>query len=233
MILPIQSLFNRPGLPGTGVPPMSVDPRDGSVTGDIWPNGAVGVDPVTGNIVTKQQTEAASTVSGPGGVVDSSDQDTAAAVDLSEWDAAEPAPEPPPPIIDVAAIRKSHGSQWNYQGSYLTESAFDKWRRAGRPTACRVSSACGMGAYTFPDGTPCDPGMSDPRFCLDTTERVLQAVTAGAAAANQQLQYGQYGGYYPPPGSAAVTVSGQASPAAWIFGGIIAATLLYAVVNRR
>ena len=223
-ILPIQSLFNRPGLPGAGVPPMSYDPATGDVIGNMWPQGAVGVDPQTGDIVVKEQTTAAQTVSAaPGGTID-----------ISDWDSAEPPPVPPEPILDVAAIRASHGSQWNYQGSNLTESVFDRWRKAGRPSACqKLSRGCGMGAYTFPDGSPCDPGMSDPRFCLNTATRIIDAVTAGAVAANNQLVYGSYPqGYGPIPGGGSVTVSGQASPVAWIVGGLIAASLLYAVVKR-
>jgi hypothetical protein len=233
-LLPITSLFNRPGLPGAGVPPMSIDPATGDVIGNMWPQGAVGVDPITGDIITKQNTRAASTTDAPPNIVYGTDWAEIPPADISDWDSGEPPVVIPPLILDVGAIRDSHGSQWNYQGSNLTESVFDRWRKAGRPSSCqKLGRGCGMGDYTFPDGSACDPAMSDPRFCSNTAARIINAVTSGAVAANNQLMYGNYPpGYGPVPGGGSVTVSGQASPIAWIVGGLIAATVLYAATRR-
>jgi hypothetical protein len=224
MILPIQSLFDRPGLPGAGVPAMSIDVQTGKIIGNVWPQGAVGVDPITGDIVTAENTTGAAIVSGGGDA--SGDGTSSGEGDISEWDSGSPEPQPLPLILNTGSIRNTHGTPWDFTGSNLTESAFDRWRKAGRPASCQK---VGMGDYRYPDGTPCDPLMTDPRLCMSTADRIINAAISGAVAA-QGLPYGpQYGA---PAGGGSVTVSGQASPGAWIFGGLIAAALVFAVVRR-
>ena|SRR5579864_5879679 len=40
-----------------------------------------------------------------------------------------------------------------------------------------------MGDYTLSNGQPCDPGLMGPVLCQDSTQRILNAIAAGAGAA--------------------------------------------------
>lgn len=193
MILPIRTLFGRPGNPGAGgVPALSIEPWTGEIVGAGFNSGAGG--------------SGGSSDSGPG--------------------ASETSSEP--------------GAPGMLPGS--EPSGFDRWRLAGRPTR-----ACpgGMGAYTLPDGTPCDPGMSSPAVCQDTTQRILNAIAIGASTAAQlqqpQTQYVSYPAsppQYPYPAyqggasGGSVTVSGSANPAAWLFGMLLIGGVVVLAMRR-
>ncbi len=203
MILPIV-LTGRLGLPHGGVPNFTLDPNTGEVIGgQFWPQGAGAADPVTGEPVSV---------------------DSAFTNDAQLWTAGKGGADPN--VLNTAPLWDTRGTQWNRRGSMLSESAFDAWRRAGKPTACSK----GISGYAFADGTPCDPGIAGP-LCQDSTQRILQAIAAGANAAAypQQQTFG-----YPAriPGGGSVTVSGGASPMAWLFGGAIVVGLIYAVTRR-
>jgi hypothetical protein len=45
----------------------------------------------------------------------------------------------------------------------------------------------GLGDYTLSNGQACDPGLMGPVLCQDSTVRILNAITAGSAAAAQNL----------------------------------------------
>ena len=215
MILPISLPFNRPGLPGEGVPAMSIDPTSGQIV------AASGV-----SLFASGGAESESSAPAANGAPGSD-----AAVSL--WDASvTPAPAAAD-VLNTGSLLQTHGARvWDRPGSYLDESDFDKWRRAGKPTAC--ARRRGVGDYTFSNGVPCDPGMSPGGDCLDTTERVLLAVGAGANAATQVFRpigYGYPAAGRPAPGGS-VTVAGEASPFAWVAGALIAAAFVFAVVRR-
>ncbi len=210
MILPI-NLTGRLGLPDGGVPIFSLDPSTGEIIGaGNWPGGSA-IDPATG-----EPLPADSSYSNEPGLWMSNSN-------------------PNQNILQTAPLRESRGTQWNRRGSFLTESGFDKWRRAGKPTACS------MGDYTLPNGVPCDPTMIGAPMCEDTTQRIIQAIAAGTETAAGSLApsypygggYGSaYPGYTPIPGGGSVTVSGGASPGAWLFGGLIVVGLIYAMSRR-
>jgi hypothetical protein len=208
VILPIV-LTGRLGLPGGGVPNFTLDPSTGEVIGgQFWPQGAGAADPATGEPVTA---------------------DSSFTNDPQLWNTAGKGGADPN-VLNTAPLWNTRGTQWNRRGTFLSESAFDDWRRAGKPTACSK----GVGDYTLPDGSLCDPGFAGA-MCQDSTQRIIQAIAAGAnaAAATQYPQYQTIG--YPPgriPGGGSVTVTGGASMGAWIFGGLIVAGLVFAAVKR-
>lgn len=208
MILPIV-LTGRLGLPGGGVPNFTLDPSTGEVIGgQYWPQGAGATDPATGEPVTT---------------------DSSFTNDAALWNNPAGKGGADPNVLNTAPLWNTRGTQWNRRGTFLSESAFDDWRRKGKPTAC----SRGVGDYTLPDGSPCDPGIAGA-LCQDSTQRIIQAIAAGAnaAAGSQYPQQYQTFGYPRIPGGGTVTVSGGASPVAWIFGGLIVVGLVYAV-NRR
>lgn len=199
MILPIRTLFNRAGLPGGGVPAMSLNP-DGSIATAVT---------------------AGSLTDSSGAALSDSWTDQP-----SGGDGGSPA-APNEMVLDTGALQQKHGADvWRRAGRY--ESGFDRWRRMGKPT---VACPRGMGAYSLPDGTPCDPTISGPA-CQDSTLRIVQAITAGAATAAGQLQPAYYPGYPTGPYAGQVTVSGSAGPGAWIFGLLIVGAVAWAVANR-
>src|SRR5216684_6717058 len=107
MILPIH-LTGRLGLPGaTGVPSFTLDADGNVVGGEYWPQGASGEDVATGEPVTEE--------SGATGYTN----------DAALWDS--PQMIGPATAINTQSLRDSRGTQWARKGSYLTESAFDKW----------------------------------------------------------------------------------------------------------
>jgi hypothetical protein len=133
------------------------------------------------------------------------------------------------PFTNDAALWTGETSgKWDRIGSQRSESQFDRWRRAGRPTACSK----GIGDYTLTNGMPCDPTVYGAVLCQDTTQRILNAIAAGASvAAGTQIQpaYGTpgYVGTLPQ-----VAVAGSASPGAWIVGIAAVAAVIYLVKNR-
>ena len=44
-----------------------------------------------------------------------------------------------------------------------------------------------MGDYTLSNGQACDPGLMGPVLCQDATQRILNAIAAGAGAAAQTV----------------------------------------------
>jgi hypothetical protein len=59
------------------------------------------------------------------------------------------------------------------------------WLVSSRPTPLS-----GMGDYTLANGMPCDPNVQVN--CLDTTQRILQAIAAGSIAADTALNVTPY-----------------------------------------
>jgi hypothetical protein len=55
------------------------------------------------------------------------------------------------------------------------------WDPRGQP------GLAGLGDYTLSNGQACDPGLMGPVLCQDSTQRILQAIAAGSAAASQTL----------------------------------------------
>ncbi len=210
MILPIRTLFGRSGLPGAGVPTFSIGP-DGQIVapGDF----------------------------GPGQMASASDWDAGAVATPGDGSPVvvtdSGVPVDPSALVDTGAAGRTHGQQvWNRQGSYRYESAFDRWRRAGKPTR-----GCGIGDYTLVDGTPCSPGTPG---CVDSTARILQAIAAGAGAASIPFQavpgyattpFTLAPGYtYGPTGQVVpVTSSGSG---VFIIGALIIGGLIWAVSRR-
>jgi hypothetical protein len=211
VILPIV-LTGRLGLPGGGVPNFTLDPSTGEVIGgQYWPQGAGAADPATGEPVTA---------------------DSSFTNDAQLWNTAGKGGADPN-VLNTAPLWNTRGTQWNRRGTFLSESAFDDWRRKGKPTACSK----GVGDYTLLNGTPCDPTVYGTALCQDSTQRIIQAIAAGAnvaAGGGIVPPYGSpgYPGYTPIPGGGSVTVSGGASAGAWLFGGLIVVGLVYAVSRR-
>lgn len=196
MILPIK-LTNKYGLPGHGV---------GSIIGAQRLDQSGNEDQVTGESITEESIN-------PGGYIN----------DRGLWEVKRPWTDDG--ILNTGAIRDSRGSQWKRRGSYRTESAFDRWRRAGKPA---TFSMRGMGD-TYPDGTPCEPGTPN---CLTTAERILLAIAAGANAAANPY----YGGpVYNRPQLGVpqpqIAVGASASTGAWVLGGIAVVALL--ILSRQ
>ena len=221
MILPI-NLTGRLGLPDGGVPNFTLDPQTGEVMGaQFWSQG--NIDPATGEPMSGIDPATGEPLSADGGYTN----------DPGLWMSSS---NPNQNILNTAPLRDSRGTQWNRRGSFLTESGFDKWRRAGKPTACSMS---GLSAYTLADGTPCDPTVISAPICEDTTQRVLQAIAAGTSVAAQTIAPNPSvtypGAIYPPgyvPGSGTLTVSGGMSAGAMLFGGLIIMGLIFAVSRR-
>ncbi len=106
------------------------------------------------------------------------------------------------------------------------------WLVSSRPTP--------LSGYTFPNGEPCDPGMSGPQ-CQDTTGRILTAVAAGSMAAQNVIDPQPYYNSCAPglllnpatmqcqPGVSG-TVSASGSPIVWI---LLAGAALYLLMGRR
>lgn len=207
MILPIV-LTGRLGLPGGGVPNFTLDPQTGEVMGAaFWPQGSSAIDPATGEPATP-----------------SADFTN----DPSLWNAPGVSD---PNVLSTAPLWDTRGTQWNRRGSVSTESAFDRWRRAGKPTACSMK---GIGDYTLADGTPCDPTVYGTAVCQDSTQRILNAIAAGTTAAARTVATPGYPVATYPPGYVApqVAVSGSASPGAWIVGIAAVFAVIYLVKNR-
>jgi hypothetical protein len=215
VILPIV-LTGRLGLPGGGVPNFALDPQGNVIGAEFWPSGAdaSGVDPATGEPMTADSASSPFT--------------NDAALWTGETSGNPSNLEIGSAILDVGSRRHTRGTQWDRIGSQRSESQFDRWRRAGRPTACSK----GIGDYTLTNGMPCDPTVYGAVLCQDTTQRILNAIAAGASvAAGTQIQpaYGTpgYVGTLPQ-----VAVAGSASPGAWIVGIAAVAAVIYLVKNR-
>ena len=195
MILPIK-LTDKPGLPGQGVPQFTIDPTTGKIMGsEFWPQGAV--DPATGE---------------PAPAIDYGDQ-------TGLFHGGQSFGANDPNAVNPAAIWDYRGTQWNRRGSYQTESAFDKWRRTGKPTRCS------MGDWT------------------GTIQQAIDAGVIGAAAASlppgSVIQSSPGGGItvYNPGSTVGgavpqIAVAGSASAGAWIFGLFVAGAVIYLVKNR-
>jgi hypothetical protein len=217
VILPI-TLTGRLGLPGGGVPNFALDSAGNVIGAEFWPSGsdASGTDPATGEPMTAESSSSSPFTN-----------------DASVWTGETPGA---PSILDigsnvlnVGSRRNTRGTQWDRIGSQRSESQFDRWRRAGRPTACSMQ---GIGDYTLSNGLPCDPTVYGTVLCQDSTQRIINAIAAGAAvAAGTQIQpaYGTpgYVGTLPQ-----VAVAGSASPGAWIVGIAAVAAVIYLVKNR-
>jgi hypothetical protein len=210
VILPIV-LTGRLGLPGGGVPNFTLDPSTGEVIGgQYWPQGAGATDPATGEPVTA---------------------DSSFTNDAALWNNPAGKGGADPNVLNTAPLWNTRGTQWNRRGTFLSESAFDDWRRKGKPTACSK----GVGAYTLADGmTPCDPTMIAAPMCEDTTQRIIQAIATGANVAAGSLNMPMQNTLAYPPGYVApqVSVSGSASAGAWMLGIAAAVAFIYVVKNR-
>jgi hypothetical protein len=213
VILPIRTLFGRSGLPGAGVPAFSIGP-DGQIVS--------AADYGPGQMASVSDWDAGASTT-PGGATPVVVTDSGVPVD-------------PGALVDTGAAGRTHGQQvWNRQGSYRYESAFDRWRRAGKPTR-----GCGsLGDFTLPDGTPCVAG-STPQ-CMDSTQRILQAIAAGAGAASIPFQavpgyattpYTLAPGYMIGPTGQAVPITQSGSGGVWIVGVLIIGGLIWAVSRR-
>jgi hypothetical protein len=217
MILPIK-LTGQNGLQvGSGVPSFVIDPATGEILGgadtgqstdpnavppDMLITGGA-IDPTTGEPATEEsilaQQDAAQDFSNTTSVWDTSNPDASAGAPAST------------DILNTGALRNTRGTQWNRRGSYLTKSAFDNWRDAGRPTSCSLK------------------GFGD----VQTADRILTAIAVGANAAAQPTypNYGTpYGAQVP---SGQVTVSGAANPIVWIFGGVLVLGAAYLIGQKR
>jgi hypothetical protein len=183
MILPITLPFNRPGLPGGGVPAFSIDPETGEVVGDV------------GHLIDWEDPTAADPFAGDAGDLDAAGGGAVPVLVDSDG------------LIVAAPLNNSllttHGAPvWDSRGSYRNESAFDLWRRAGKPVPC---------------------GMGD-------AQEVLNAIAVGTSAA-AGYQYGGpgYVGYRPAP---QVAVAGSASTGAWILGAIGLGVVIFGISRR-
>lgn len=222
MILPIK-LTGQGGMAvGSGVPSFVIDPQTGEIYGgadagtDDGEGGTIppdpgivgaGLDPNTGEPATQESVAAQQAANAAQNYSNTT----------SVWDTSQPDPNAGDPGADVdslntGALRRSRGTQWNRRGSYLTKSAFDRWREAGRPTACSLN---GIGDST-------------------TADRIITGITTGLQiAANPTYpNYGTpYGAAVVPSGS--VTVSGAANPIVWLFGGAVVLGVAYLIGQKR
>lgn len=210
MILPIK-LTDQSGLPGQGVPSFTLDPSTGQVIGaEGWPVGASGTDPITGEPVTADSIDYTNVP----GLWDDRDQ-TVGARPAHSYGVD-------PNGINPASIWDYRGTPWKRHGGYQTESAFDKWRRAGKPTRCSVGDWTG------------------------TIQQALDAGVIGAAAASlppgSVIQSSPGGGItvYNPgavvPGaggsSPQVAIGGSATPGAWLLGAVLVGVAVYVYTRR-
>ena len=168
MILPIPALWGRAGLPGQGIPAMSIDPDTGQILNPYRDAGAA---------------PAGFDIAGDGAIVPSSTAaverwDAGAAVSGEKQRAADSNGAQRSMLDFTNALKRTHGAPvWNDVGSYRDETSFDKWRRAGRPVSCGISGVAENiaaalqgaanaitlqnlppGAIVRPDGTIIMPG---------------------------------------------------------------------------
>lgn len=209
MILPI-TLTGRLGLPAQGVPNFSLDSSGNVIGSDFWPSGdnAAGVDPATGEPPTS-----------------SSFTDDGFTNDASLWDPSSNAAITPTSLLNVAPLRDSRGTQWSRRGSYSTESQFDKWRRAGRPTSCSLGDWAGTLQQAITAGIVGADAANLP------AGSVVQSGPNGITIATP-ASVSYPGGIVPYVPGQGITATATASPVAWILGIAIVGGLFYAVTRR-
>jgi hypothetical protein len=211
MILPIK-LTDKPGLPGQGVPQFTIDPSTGLIMdAEFWPAGAGAIDAATGEPAVQAQI----------GYGDDPGLWSPAAAGQTFGPAD-------PNQLNPAAIWDYRGTQWTRRGSYQTESAFDKWRRAGKPTACSLSGRRGrLGDWTGTIQQAIDAGVIGAAASSLPPGSVIQSTPGGGITVYNP------GAVIPGgAGNAQVAVAGSASAGAWILGGLAAVAVIYVLKNR-
>ena len=244
MILPIATLFGRPGNPGSGgVPALTIDP----VTGDIIGAGfdsPTAIQALTAEPVTEPWTGEILTDGTSGGTDPSSGAITLTrAFRNSQFQKRtnrgsfyDYADYPPPSRIDTNSRWTTHGGPvWRNNGNQQTQSNFDLWRMAGRPTA-----ACHGGMGDATTGTPDWAATVADLINTGAAVGVAATLPSGSvvqSSPNGTTIYTGAGGTAIPGAYGAiptgqVAVAGSASPAAWLLGAIFFGAVIWAVKQR-
>jgi hypothetical protein len=197
MILPIV-LTGRLGLPAGGVPNFTTDSSGNVVGAEFWPDGtdASGVDPATGEPIT------------------------------AESGAAVPSPIPVNPnVINLQPLRDTGGvTQWMRTGKNSSEPAFDRWRRAGRPTACSLGDWAGTLQAALTAGiVGADASIYPPGTVVQSNAQGISIITPGNVSnPGATIPY--------VPGT--ITATASANPLGWILGLGLLGFLFYTVSQR-